>query len=299
MSKASERSARLAAEPMRQMSVQGGFIGGLRQSLAEIWERRELLDMLVRREIRARFKDSSLGLVWSLIRPLVQLLIYYVAIGKFLEAERAIPDFAIYVFTGLTTWQFFSEIVSSGTVSIIANSGIIKKIHLPREIFPLSSVGSAVFNFSIQLTILVLAALLIRGINVDSALLHLPAAILLVLIWGTAFALFLSAANVYLRDVQHLVEVALLVGFWLSPIVYSWEMVSNTVRPLFAEIYLANPVTLAVLAMQRTMWLSGLDKPYPDHLGLRLVIAIVVGLAVLVLAQRLFNRMQRNFAQEI
>lgn len=284
---------------MRQMSVQGGFIGGLRQSLAEIWERRELLDMLVRREIRARFKDSSLGLVWSLIRPLVQLLIYYVAIGKFLEAERAIPDFAIYVFTGLTTWQFFSEIVSSGTVSIIANSGIIKKIHLPREIFPLSSVGSAVFNFSIQLTILVLAALLIRGINVDSALLHLPAAILLVLIWGTAFALFLSAANVYLRDVQHLVEVALLVGFWLSPIVYSWEMVSNTVRPLFAEIYLANPVTLAVLAMQRTMWLSGLDKPYPDHLGLRLVIAIVVGLAVLVLAQRLFNRMQRNFAQEI
>jgi len=284
---------------MRQMSVQGGFIGGLRQSLAEIWERRELLDMLVRREIRARFKDSSLGLVWSLIRPLVQLLIYYVAIGKFLEAERAIPDFAIYVFTGLTTWQFFSEIVSSGTVSIIANSGIIKKIHLPREIFPLSSVGSAVFNFSIQLTILVLAALLIRGINVDSALLHLPAAILLVLIWGTAFALFLSAANVYLRDVQHLVEVALLVGFWLSPIVYSWEMVSNTVRPLFAEIYLANPITLAVLAMQRSMWSAGIDKPYPDNLGGRLVVAIIVGLAVLVLAQRLFDRMQRNFAQEI
>lgn len=284
---------------MRQMSLQGGFVSGIRQSMVEIWERRELLEMLVRREIRARFKDSSLGLVWSLIRPLVQLLIYYVAIGKFLEAERSIPDFAIYVFTGLTTWQFFSEIVSSGTVSIITNSGIIKKIHLPREIFPLSSVGSAVFNFAIQLAILVLAALIIRGLNVDMALFSLPAAILLVLIWGTAFALFLSAANVYLRDVQHLVEVALLVGFWLSPIVYSWEMVSNTVRPLFAEIYLANPITLAVLAMQRSMWRAGIDKPYPDHLGLRLTVAIMVGLAVLVLAQRLFDRMQRNFAQEI
>jgi len=299
MSKASERSARLATEPMRQMSLPGGFVSGMRQSAVEIWERRELLEMLVRREIRARFKDSSLGLVWSLIRPLVQLLIYYVAIGKFLEAERSIPDFAIYVFTGLTTWQFFSEIVSSGTVSIITNSGIIKKIHLPREIFPLSSVGSAMFNFAIQLTILVLAALIIRGINVDMALFSLPAAILLVLIWGTAFALFLSAANVYLRDVQHLVEVALLVGFWLSPIVYSWEMVSNTVRPLFAEIYLANPITLAVLAMQRSMWSAGIDKPYPDNLGGRLVVAIIVGLAVLVLAQRLFDRMQRNFAQEI
>lgn len=299
MSRSIERAERLAREPMRDMSPAGGFLVGARQSIVDIWERRELLEMLVRREIRARFKDSSLGLVWSLIRPLVQLLIYYVAIGKFLEAERSIPDFAIYVFTGLTTWQFFSEIVSSGTVSIITNSGIIKKIHLPREIFPLSSVGSAMFNFAIQLTILVLAALIIRGINVDMALFSLPAAILLVLIWGTAFALFLSAANVYLRDVQHLVEVALLVGFWLSPIVYSWEMVSNTVRPLFAEIYLANPITLAVLAMQRSMWSAGIDKPYPDNLGGRLVVAIIVGLAVLVLAQRLFDRMQRNFAQEI
>lgn len=299
MSRSTERAERLAREPLREMGPQGGFYSGARQSVADIWERRELLGMLVKREIKSRYKDSALGLVWSLVRPLVQLLIYYVAIGKFLGAQRSIPDFAIYVFTGLTAWQLFSEIVSSGTVSIISNSGIIKKIHLPREIFPLSSVGSALFNFTIQLAILLIAAVLIGGLDLSSNPLYVPAAIGIIIVWGTALALLLSAANVYLRDVQYLVEVALLVGFWLSPIVYSWEMVSGEVSARVAEFYLLNPITLAVLAMQKAIWTAGADVPLPDDLGLRLLLAFALGIVAVILAQRVFDRMQRNFAQEI
>ena len=300
MTRATDRSASLALEPMRELSHRDGFVTGTRRSIAAVWGRRELLGMLVKREVKSRYKDSTLGLVWSLVRPLVQLLIYFIAIGRFLGAERSIPDFAVYVFTGLTAWQLFSEIVSAGTVSIITNSGIIKKIHLPREIFPLSSVGSALFNFVIQLAILIVAALLIRGLNMVSYPLYAPAAIGIIVVWGAALALVLSAANVYMRDVQYLVEVALLVGFWLSPIVYSWEMVNGAVGGgRLAEVYLANPITLAVLAMQRSIWVAGSQHPFPENMGTRLALAFAVGVLALFIAQRLFDRMQRNFAQEI
>ncbi|MCM3661057.1 ABC transporter permease [Georgenia satyanarayanai] len=296
---AEARAAALAREELRPASPRSGFITGARESLTEIWQRRELLDMLVRRELRARYKDSSLGLLWSLARPLVQLLIYYLAIGRILGAERAIPDFAIYVFAGITAWTLLAEIVQGGTASILANSGIVKKIYLPREIFPLSVVGSAIFNFLIQLGILLVAAVLVRGLVLDERLLYLPLGLLVIVSWGTAFALVLAAANVYLRDIQYLVEVAIMVGFWLSPIVYSWSMVADTIPDALADIYLLNPVTLSTLAFQRSVWVSGPAEAFPPDHALRLLVALAIGGVLLILAQRLFARMQRDFAQEL
>jgi ABC-2 type transport system permease protein len=298
-SRSARRAARLAQEPLRPSASPRGFAAGAPGSLKEIWGRRELLLMLVQREIRARYKDSSLGLVWSLARPLISLLIYYVAIGRFLGAERAIPDFAIFVFAGLTFWQLFSEIVSTGTGSIVANSGIIKKVYLPREIFPLSAVGSALFNFSIQLGILLVGALAFRGLAFDWRLLYAPLSIALLLAWAGVIALVLSALNVYLRDIQYLVDVALLIGFWASPIVYSWSMVEGAVSGGLRDLYLANPVTLAVLGAQRAFWISGEGLPAPDGLGVRMLASLAVGLVALLLAQRVFAALQSNLAQEL
>lgn len=299
---ADQRAARLAQEPMREMAPHEGFAGAV-HSLRDIWGRRELLTMLVKREIKARYKDSTLGLVWSLIRPLTQLLIYYLVMGKVLGAQRAIPDFAIFVFSGLTAWALFSEIVSVGTGSIIANGGIIKKIKLPREIFPLSSVGSALFNFMIQMIILVLAALILRGLNWGN-IGYLFVAIGILVVWGTTFALFLSAVNVYLRDVQYIVEVALLIGFWASPVVYSWQHVRDAasqvaIGPLLETIYAWNPATLAIVGMQRFAWKAGGDSLVPTHLMGRMLIVLAIGLVLLFISQRVFDRLQRNFAQEI
>src|SRR3954453_15751585 len=139
------RSAHLSQQPWQSSAPSGSLFKGTLHSLREITGQRELLGLLVRRELKARYKDSSLGFLWSLLRPLSILVVYYVAIGKFLGAERAIPDFAIYIFTGLTVWQLFQEIVSSSTGSIVGNAGLVRKVYLPREIFPLSTVGSALF----------------------------------------------------------------------------------------------------------------------------------------------------------
>ncbi len=294
------RTARLAAEPLVPSGPVSGFVGGTADSVRGVWRYRELLDLLVKRELKSRYKDSALGFLWSLIRPLTQLLIYYIAIGQFLGAARSIPDFAIYIFTGLTAWGLFSEIISTGTGSIVANGGLVKKIYLPREVFPLSVIGSAIFNFLIQLVILLVAAIIASEIPSPAGLGYVLLGTVLLLIYATAAAFLLSAVNVYLRDVQYLVEVVLMVGFWASPIVYAWSFVHDALHSEFLNnLYLANPVTLAVLAFQRGLWVAGSSVPQPNDLGLRIVVAAAIGLPVLWICQRVFARLQNNFAQEL
>ncbi|WP_448061634.1 ABC transporter permease [Cellulomonas hominis] len=297
---AQARAAALALEPMRAAGPTSGFVTGTLQSMKDVWAHRELLDLLIRRELKARYKDSVLGFFWSLMRPLTMLVIYYVAIGKFLQAEKTIPQFAIFVFTGLTAWSLFNEIVMSGTSSIVSNGGLIKKVYVPREVFPLSTTGSALFNFGIQFVVLLVATVVLGAFRFDSRLLYLPVSFLLLLVYGLGLALVLSAVNVYLRDVQYLVEVAMMVLMWASPIIYSWRQVSNAIGGTWlSELYLANPVTLAVIGFQKTFWSAGEDEPVPGQLPERMLISLVIGILLLWLFQRVFSRLQSNFAQEL
>lgn len=258
-----------------------------------------MLDLMIRRDLKARYKDSSLGFIWSLVRPLTQLAIYYVVLGHFLGAARGIPDFAIYVFTGLTAYTLFSEIVLGGAGSIVNNSGLVKKIYLPREIFPLASIGAALFNFGIQLAILLLATLAFGVFPLHAELLYFIPGLAIIFVWGGALALILSAANVFLRDIQYLIEVIVMLLMWASPIVYSWTMVKNSVPGWLLEVYTNNPVTLAVMGFQKAFWANGPESSYPGDLLLRMAIALVVGLFALVAAHVVFNRMQGDFAQAL
>lgn len=296
---AQERFDALARQPMEVIG--SGEQRSAISSLRQIARHREMLALLVRRDLKSRYKDSTLGFVWTLIRPLTQLLIYYIVIGKFLSAERGIPDFAIYVFTGLTAYGLFSEIVAGGTASIVGNAGLIKKIYLPREVFPLAAVGGAIFNFAIQLGLLLFATVLLGVFPLTPDLIYFPPGLLVLLIYGTAFGLLLAAVNVYLRDTQYLVEVLLLLALWASPIVYSWSMVKDVLgEGLLLEIYTNNPITLGVLAFQRALWTSGEGvAEYPDDLMLRLGIASAIGIILLLGAQRVFTKLQGNFAQAL
>lgn len=295
------RAQTLASEPMRSAGPRQGFLGGTLLSIRDIWAHHELLDQLVRREVKARYKDSALGFFWSLARPLAMLLVYYVAIGKFLGAARSIPDFAIFIFAGLTAWQLFSDIVIIGTGSIVGNAGLIKKIYVPREVFPLSVVGSALFNFAIQLSVLIAATAVLGKFPTGSRWMYFLLAMAVLIPLSTALALLLSATNVYLRDVQYLVEIMLMIFMWASPIVYSWGLVQRALggHPWLEQLYLANPMTLVVLGFQKAFWVSGDGQPFPEHLGRNLVLAFGVSMVLLWFSQRVFARLQSNFAQEL
>jgi len=300
------REAEIAREPLVSVSSQPGLFQGTAKSAREIWSHRELLVRLVKREVKGRYKDSSLGLLWSLFRPIVQLLIYYFAIGQVLGAARGVPDFAVFVFIGLTAWGLYSEIISGATGSILANAGLVKKVYLPREIFPLSAVGSAVVNFGIQSVVLIVGIVALSPIPLGPNLLYAPVALLMLVTFATAFGLLLAAVNVYLRDVQHFVEIYLLVFFWLSPIVYPFSFVHNVLAGgILEELYLANPVTVAVISLQRALWggatvpVNGQLPSWPANLEVRLLVMLVIGLVLVWLFQRVFARLQGNFAQEL
>jgi ABC-2 type transport system permease protein len=296
-------------------AAQGGILSGIVPAIKDIVAHRSLLNLLIRRELKARYKDSALGFVWSFIRPLTMLAIYYFAVGQVLGASRAVPQYAIYVFSGLTIWGLYNEILAGGTTSILGNAGLIKKVYVPRELFPLASTGSALFNFAVQFAVLLAAVLALGQFPLSLSLLYIPVAVAMTLIYGIAFALLLSALNVYLRDIQYLVEVALLILFWASPIVYSYSQVVKAAAdhgiPWLAQVYQLNPMTDIILAFQRGIWQAGVHTttlgngtvvppvPYPVHLNFQLLVIAVVGLVFLAVAQRVFARLQGNFAQEI
>lgn len=296
---AATRLRRIAETPFETIGATRGGRAG-RDSLRSLLLHRELLLLLVKRDLKARYKDSTLGFLWSLIRPLVQLGVYFVVMGQFLGAARSVPDFAVYVFTGLSALGLFTEIVVGGTGSVLGNSGLVKKVYLPREVFPLSSVGSALFNFGIQLIVLVAATLIVGKPPLHIGLVYFVPALLVIVVYGTALALLFSAVNVYLRDTQYLVEVVTMLLMWASPIVYSWTMVKRLVHShVLLEVYTDNPLTLSVLGFQRAFWVAGDGDVWPGGLMLRLMIALLLGLVLLVVCHRVFVRLQGNFAQEL
>lgn len=292
------RFTRIAELPMQPVGSLAD--SGLARPVIQIFRHREMLDLLIRRDLKSRFKDSSLGFVWTLIRPLTQLAIYYVVIGQFLGAARGIEDFAIFVFAGLTIYGLFSEIVLGGVASVVSNAGLVKKIYMPREVFPLAAVGAALFNFAIQLVVLIAATLLLGSLPFHADLLYAIPSILLIVVYGTAFALLLAAVNVYLRDTQYLAEVIMMFLMWASPIVYTWTMAGDILGGgVLFDIYTANPITLAVLGFQRAFWSAGTSADFPDNLLLLMGIALVVGLILLVTFHQVFRRLQGNFAQAL
>lgn len=305
-----ERLQQLERQPFVTAGVPAGSgkahasYKGFVSSCREIFANREMLSLLVRRDIKSRYKDSSLGLIWTLVRPLTQLAIYFVVVGKFLGAERGIPSFAVYIFTGLTAFGLLSEIVSGGTASILGNAGLVKKVYVPRELFPLATVGTALFNFAIQFMILLIAAILSGTLHFSWNLLYLIPAAIILISFGFAAALLFSAWYVYLRDIGYLVEIAMMVLMWASPILYSWEMVRDVILgiglPWLLEIYTMNPATLAVLGFQEAIWgTTEHGLALPSHLMLRLITAAALGIICVVGAQRVFARLQGNFAQEL
>lgn len=302
-----QRALSISNEVLAPVGQKSGFFRGTGASLQDIWGHRELLGLLIQRELKARYKDSSLGILWSLFKPLVSLAIYYFAIGQILGAARSVPDFGIFVFIGLTMWGLFTEIIGTATSSVLANSGLVKKVYLPREIFPLAAVGGSLFNFMVQCVVLAGAIIFLSTSALGGTDLWLvPLSVITLIVFSTALGLLLSALNVYFRDVQHFVEIGIMVLFWASPIVYSFTFVHKALHGNWLEqLYLANPVTLAVVGMQQALWAAGdtatgvQAQVWPADLELRLVVALVVSTVLLWIAQRVFSRLQGNFAQEL
>lgn len=276
---------------------------------------RELLYRLTRKELRVKYKGSALGFVWSFIRPLLLLGVYWLVFGVFLR--NPIPFFAFYLFAGLVAWDFFASTVSAATKTIVSNSGLVKKVAFPREVLPLAAVGAGLFHFFVQVCALCAVLLIFRydffGVN----LALLPMAFLALLAVTVGFSFLVSAGNVYLRDIEHLIEVLLVFWFFVTPIVYSVNDVTQSLGRHsvlgvnLASVYLLNPMANIVMGFQWAFYrVQSVRAPdghmiavlYPGGMGsylIRITITFAVGLALVWFGHRVFAKLQGNFAQEL
>ena len=276
-----------------------GTGGGLR----EVLDRRHLLAMLVRKELRVRYRASVLGLGWSYLKPAVQFLVYFVALGLVLR-QTTIGDYAVYLFGGLVVVTTFSEAVGNATRSVVANGDLVRKIFLPRELFPVASVCVAGVHLLPQLVVLVVGAL-VAGWRPDAVgLVALVAGLALVGVLALGAGLLLSAVNVLFRDAENVVDLVLTVLVWTSPVLYPWQLVADLVGPdsWLLTAYQLNPLTVAVDLVHRGTWATAspenLAQAAPDLLW-RTAFAFALGLLLVALGQRVFRRLSGRFAQEL
>jgi ABC-type polysaccharide/polyol phosphate export permease len=237
-------------------------------ALAELLRYRQLVAMLVVRELKVRYKRSVLGLLWTMLNPLLLMVVYTVVFATIMRtAER---NFAIFVLSGLLPWLFFSVSLVQGLNSIIANQELIRKIRIPQAVFPLSVVGSNLVNFTLSLLPLLLLMAVLRQ-PISPALLFLPLAMLILAIFTTGATLLLATFTVFFRDVRHLTEVLLQMLLYLSPVFYDLQVLPQR------DVWWFHALQL-VLRLNPLSYLFALVRD-PIFYG-RLPAAQVVGVAI-------------------
>lgn len=276
-----------------------------------VWRYRELLVGLVRKELKVKYKDSSLGFFWSMLNPAMYLAVFYVVFQIILGS--GIPYFAIYLLSGLLSWNLFSGSLTAATGSIVNNGSLVNKVYFPREILPLATVGANLVHFFLQTLVLLLALGVFRyGVDLEYLWL-VPIAMVVLLLLASGLAILFAALNVYARDLQHLLELVLLAWFWMTPIVYAWQLPADKLSEegLPTGLTLVNPVVPVVITLQRAIY--GTDRfvgsdgvtnhILPDGSPLwylrNLLIVGAVAAGIFVAAVKVFGRLESNFAEEL
>ncbi len=287
--------------------------------LVRIWKERELLFFMVGRDLTVKYKNSILGFAWSLLNPALTVIIYDFVFQVALH--NGMPDYAIYIMCGLVAWNFFFNSVLTACGSVVNNGGLIKKVSFSREILALSSMGTAAVFWFFQMIILVLALVIFHFTPQTPYLYVVPLALLALVLLTGALSIFFSAVNVYFRDMQHILEVLLMALFWASPVVYTWITVKKSlVHHHLTWIYLADPITPIILLMQRAFYgnpasgkattpsIKVANLPTGTHYVadfssiwyIKYFIAVIcVSVVLIILALKLFGRLEGNFAEEL
>jgi ABC-2 type transport system permease protein len=282
-----------------QPLVEQGRGGGLR----EVASRRFLLGLLVRKELRVRYRASVLGLGWSYVKPAVQFGVYFVGMGLLLR-QNVIGDYAIYLFGGLVVMSAFGEAVGNATRSVVVNADLVRKIYLPRELFPVASLSVAGVHLGPQLLVLLVGAV-VAGWSPDvvGVLCH-ALGLLLTALLALGLGLVLASVNVLFRDVENLVDLVLMVLVWTSPVLYPWQRVADLLGAdsVWFRLYQANPLTVAVELVHRGTWAhasAGNVSALPPGLATRAVPALAFSAVLVVVGQWVFRRLTGRFAQEL
>ncbi|WP_245627821.1 ABC transporter permease [Actinomadura oligospora] len=288
-------------EPDAWQADAGLVAPGRGGGLGDVLQRRYLLRLVVRRELRARYQSSLLGFGWSYVRPAAHFAVFYFVAGKFLGMSHRVDHFPIFMFSALVLVSFFNETLINATHAVLGNAALVRKVYLPRELFPVASLLVSLVHLLPGLGIVVAVAAAWGWTPSPAALGSALLGFLIVATLGLGLGLACAALHVFYRDTDKVVDIATLVVTWSVPMIYPWHVVEDTAPHWASELYLANPLAEAVLLFQRAFWWPTTDGTFlfPPHLTRDAVAALAGSVLVLVVGQYVFARLQRRFAEEL
>ena len=282
------------------------------QRIKHLWQYRELVANLTRKQLKVQYKNSVLGFLWSLLNPLMYLVVFSLVFS--IISKTSVPYYGIFFLSGLLAWNLFSTGLGEGTSAVVQNAQLVTKVWFPRESLVIASVLAGLVHFFLQSVVLI-AALIVFQRMPDLA--YIPIfllALVVVLLLCTSLAIGLSAINVYLRDTQHLLEVVLLAWFWMSAIAYPYGQIVKELGANREWITSFNPVIICVVSFQRVLYNPSpptkADLANPDYTAVlpphpagwyfeHLALAGLVGIVLLYVSLMIFSRLEDDFAEQI
>jgi ABC-2 type transport system permease protein len=257
-------------------------------TLKELYNYRQMIFSLVRKDLRGRYKGSVLGFLWTFINPLFQLIVYTIAFSFILPS--AIDKYYLHLFVALIPWIFFSSSIQGGANSIIASKDLVSKIYFPREVIPISYVTSCFVNMLLTF-IIIFIVVIISGVGLNPmAIACLPIVMIIEYFMALGLALLFSAITVFFRDMEHILSIVTMAWIYLTPVLFPIDMISDeTVRKLF---YL-NPMTPVIVAYRDILY----HAKVPDFSTL--ILAAGFSVLCMVIGCLVFSKLKKHFAEEL
>lgn len=255
------------------------------KQIKEIWDYRSMIVGLVKRDLRGRYKGSVLGFLWTFLIPLLQLLVYTFVFSTIMRA--GIEDYYLFLFVALVPWVYFSSSVDGGAGCIVNQVNLVNKIYFPREVLPIAHVLSQLINMLLSYIVVILVLLVSgKGINL-SVWWYIPIVILQETMLAFGLALLFSAITVFFRDLQYIISIFIMAWQFLSPVMYSVEMVPDDLQKFF----FINPMTPVIMAYRSIFYYKEAPNLHTFLLG------TIMGFVVLIVGWTVFGKMKKRFAE--
>lgn len=252
-----------------------------------LYDYRELLKTSISKDIRGKYKNSILGVMWSFLNPLLQIAVYAL-VFPLLMRGGGIENYTVFICCGLIPWTFFSTAISRTSFTIIENGNIVKKVYFPREILPISVVTSEAVNFIIS-TIIIIVFVLGYGVGISKYIIFYPIVLLIQYFLLIGISFIVSSVTVYFRDLQHFIGIALQLLFYATPIVY----IPDAIPLEFQWIIKYNPMTYIINAYRDIFYYQQM----PSLMFLARI--LILGIVICLVGYFIFNKLQRRFAEEL
>lgn len=277
------------------------FLQDVFRRLADLWHYREFLRNMVMRDLKVRYRNSVLGILWSLFNPLLMMVVF-TTVFTVMTPYSSVNKFPVFVLSGILPWNFFAASVVGAIRSVVDNAALVKKVYFPREILPISIVLANLINFLIALIVL-FALLLVFQIPLTIWVLLLPLVMLVQLIFTLGFSLIMATANVFYRDTQIIMEVLMLAWFFVTPVFYSGSILPRNYElwgmhfDVFRWVNILNPMASIIANYRVIVYGAGQGGAPPDFYFFTR--SLLTSIAILIVGMLIFYRYSQSFGEQV